>query len=79
MSAAAVTARRTDEGRDERQGGSYAAMNTVRSITEMLSSDCVAADETPTRSSNEEQMIVQQESNPQRLLGAFDCYVTRTT
>lgn len=46
-------------------------MKTVRSITESLSCERAAADETPTRSSNKEQMIMQQESNPQRLLGSF--------
>lgn len=51
--------------------GKEAAMKTVRSITASLSRDRAAADETPTRSSNKEQMIMRQESNPQRLLGGF--------
>lgn len=51
--------------------GKEAAVKTVRSILESLSCDRGAADETPTRSSTKEQMIMQQESNPQRLLGGF--------
>lgn len=47
------------------------SVKTVRSIPESLSCGRAAADETPTRSSTKEQMIMQQESNPQRLLGGF--------
>lgn len=53
-----------------KMSGNEAAVKTVWSITGSLSCDRAAADETPTRSSNKEQMIMQQESNPQRLLTA---------
>lgn len=58
MSAAAVTARWTEEGRVERQGGSYEAIKTVKSIMESPSSDHAAADETII-GSNQEQIIMQ--------------------
>lgn len=62
LSAAAVTARWTEEGRVEWQGGSYEAMETVKSIMESPSSEHASAEETIT-SSNQEQIIIQEESS----------------